>query len=118
MSEEVNAIINNLCDKLGTSAKLLIPELARLRIVESAVLLAIFLVILIVGLYFLPKAWKYDHREEDGYQYSCDDSVWFLAPCVITFVGFIGTMVHVFELAGWIASPTAKAILEIVRMVK
>lgn len=118
MSEEVNAIINNLCDKLGTSAKLLIPELARLRIVESAVLLAIFLVILIVGLYFLPKAWKYDHRKEDGYQYSCDDSVWFLLPCVITFVGFIGTMVHVFELAGWLASPTAKAILEIIRMVK
>ena len=118
MSEEVNAIINNLCERLGTSAKLLIPELARLRIVESAVMLATFLVILIVSLYFIPKAWKYDHREEDGYQYSCDDSVWFLLPCVITFVGFIGMMVHVFELAGWIASPTAKAILEIVRMVK
>lgn len=115
MSEEINAIINNMCDRLGTSAKLLIPELARLRIVESAVMLASFLVILIVGLYFLPKAWKYDHREDKK---SCDDSVWFLLPCVITFVGFIGTMVYVFELAGWIASPTAKAILEIVRMVR
>ena len=119
MSEEVNAIINNLCDRLGTSAKLLIPEIAKLRIVESVVMLAIFLVILIIGLYFLPKVWKYDHRiDEDGYQYSCDDSVWFIVPSVITFVGFIGTTIHVFELVGWFASPTTKAILEIIRMVK
>lgn len=118
MSEEVNAIINNLCDRLGTSAKLLIPELAKLRVVESTVMLAIFLLVLVVGMYFLPKAWKYDHREEDGYQYDCNDSVWFLFPAAITFVGAIGTMVYVFELAGWLASPTAKAIMEIIRMVK
>lgn len=118
MSEEVNAIINNLCDRLGTSAKLLIPELTKLRVVESAVMLAIFLLVLIVGLYFLPKAWKYDHREEDGCRYDCNDSVWFLIPSVITLVGFIGTTTYVFELVGWLTSPTAKAILEIVRMVK
>ena len=114
MSEEVNAIINNLCDKLGTSAKLLIPELARMRIMENAVMLIIGLAVLAVGVYFLPKAWAYDHREEDY----LDDSVWFLLPTSIVFIGFLWSVNLLYELVGWLASPTAKAVFEIVHLVK
>ena len=115
MSEEINAIINNLCDKLGTSAKLLIPELARLRVIESVTLLVIFFIILVIGLYFLPKAWKYDHRERNIYQ---DDSMWFLFPSSVIIIGIFGVTSSIFSLVGWLTSPTIKAILEIIRMVK
>lgn len=111
MSEEINAIVNNLCDKLGTSAKLLIPELARLRVVESVTLLIIFFVILVIGLYFLPKAWKYDHREKKRWY---DDSFFTAVPACIIFIGVIGIIPSLFSLVGWLTSPTAKAVLEII----
>lgn len=115
MSEEVNAIIDNLCEKLGTSAKFLIPELARLRITESAICLFLALIVLAVGLITLPKAWRYDHREDkDKY----DDSFFVSIPAFLIFAGTIEVTAHSVSLAGWITSPTAKAVLEIVSMLK
>ena len=115
MSEEINAVIEKLCEKLGTSAQFLIPELAKLRIVSSAVMVVIGLFITVVGVYFLPKAWRYDHREDkDDFDYS----FWVVAPGVITFFGFLFLTTGIYDLAGWIASPTAKAVLEIVNMLK
>ena len=115
MSEEVNAIIDNLCEKLGTSAKLLIPELARLRIVESAICLFLALIVVAVGLITLPKAWRYDHREDTE---SWEDSAWTILPALLIFAGAVSVMAESVSLAGWIASPTAKAVLEIVSMLK
>lgn len=115
MSEEINAVIDKLCEKLGTSAQFLIPELAKLRIVNSALIVAFGLFITIVGVYFLPKAWRYDHREDrDSY----DESYWVILPGAITFVGFVELTTGIYGLAGWIASPTASAVLEIVNMLK
>ena len=114
MSEEVNAIIDNLCEKLGTSAKFLIPELARLRITESAVCLFIALIVLAVGLITLPKAWRYDHREDKD---RLDDSCFVIIPALLIFAGGVTAMIQSVSLAGWVASPTAKAVLEIVGMV-
>lgn len=115
MSDEINAVIDKLCEKLGTSAQFLIPELARLRIVSSAVSVVIGLFITAVGIYFLPKAWQYDHREDkDGFE----DSFWVLVPGTITLFGFVTLVTEIYVLAGWIASPTASAVLEIVNMLK
>ena len=115
MSEEINAVIEKLCEKLGTSAQYLIPELAKLRIVNSAVMAVIGLFITVVGVYFLPKAWRYDHREDKD---RFDDSFWVALPGAITFAGFIFLITGIYNLAGWIASPTASAVLEIVNMLK
>ena len=112
MSEEINKVIDKLCEKLGTSAQFLIPELAKLRIVNSAVTVLIGLFITIVGVYFLPKAWQYDHRED------WSDTFWVVVPGSITFVGFVLLTTGIYDLAGWIASPTASAVLEIVSMLK
>lgn len=87
---------------------------ARMRTMENAVMLIIGLEVLAVGVYFLPKAWAYDHREEDY----LDDSVWFLLPTSIVFIGFLWSVNFLYELVGWLASPTAKAVFEIVHLVK
>lgn len=117
MNKEVNEVINNLCDRLGTSSKVLIAELSKLRIAESIVLLTIFLAILIVSLYFLPKVWKYDHRTEGCHTYGFDDSCWSIIPAIAVLFGFIGVTIEAFQLVGWLVSPTAKTILEIANMI-
>ena len=115
MSKEINAVIEKLCEKLGTSAQFLIPELAKLRIVTYAIIVVIGLFMIVVGVYFLPKAWRYDHREDKS---DFDDSFWVAVPGAITIVGFIFLTTGIYSLAGWIASPTASAVLEIVSMLK
>ena len=110
---DVNAVIEKLCEKLGTSAQFLIPELAKLGIVNSAVMIVIGLFMAVVGIYFLPKAWRYDHRE-DGF----GDSLWAILPGTITLVGFLALTTGIYDLSGWIVSPTAKAFSEIINMLK
>jgi hypothetical protein len=115
MSDEINAVIEKLCEKLGTSAQFLIPELAKLKIYTSVVIVVIGLVLTMIGLYFLPKAWRYDHREDKS---EFIDSLWVLAPGSATFVGFVFLTSGVYDLVAWIVSPTASAVLEIVNMLK
>lgn len=115
MSEEVNEVIEKLCEKLGTSAQFLISEFARLKIVNSAVMMLIGLCITVVGIYFLPKAWRYDHREDKDI---LEDSFWIAAPGTMTFAGFVFLIEGIYNIAGWIASPTANTVLENVNMLK
>jgi hypothetical protein len=115
MSDEINAVIEKLCEKLGTSAQFLIPELAKLKIVNSTVMVVIGLFMTVVGVYFLPEAWRYDHREDKD---RFDDSFLVLVPGAIVLVGFVFMTTGIYDLAGWIASPTASAVLEIVNMLK
>jgi hypothetical protein len=115
MSKEINEIIDKLCEKLGTSAQVLIPELAKLKIYTSAVIVVIGLVLTMIGLYFLPKAWRYDHREDKS---EFTDSLWVLAPGSATFVGFVFLTVGVYDLVAWIVSPTASAVLLIASMLQ
>lgn len=42
-SNDVNSIINNLCDKLGTTASKLIPEMAGYQIAKHSIWLVISL---------------------------------------------------------------------------
>lgn len=107
MSEEVNAIINNLCDKFGVTVELLIPALARYYIATNIVGMIISLIIFCVAVRFIPKAWKYDHREDRGF---CDDSMWVIVPSVVTFFSGLGFLSCTITIVGWIASPTAATI--------
>lgn len=115
MSKEINAVIEKLCEKLGTSAQFLIPELAKLRIATYVVVVVIGLIVTVIGAYFLPKAWRYDHREDKD---RFEDSMWVLVPGSVLLVGFVTFVTGAYALTGWIASPTASAVLEIVSMLK
>lgn len=116
MSKEVNEIINNLCDKLGTSAKFLIPEMARMHIAQGAFMSILSLAVFVACIYFARAAWAYDHRGGDSMWEN--DSCWILLPMLIGLASFICLADTVCTLLGWLASPTAMAIKEIVRMVK
>lgn len=63
MSKEINEIINNLCDKLGTSAKFLIPEMAKLNIAQDVFMVIFTAIMLAICAVMTVKAWKYDHSD-------------------------------------------------------
>ena len=54
-SSDVNSIINNLCDKLGTTASKLIPEMASYQIAKQSILLVISLIFIGVAIGFTIK---------------------------------------------------------------
>ena len=116
MSKEINEIINNLCEKLGTSAKFLIPEMARRYIAQGIFSSVVSAVIFIICIYFARKAWAYDHRDNNSMWEN--DSCWIILPMVIGLCSFIWLSTTVYNLIGWVASPTAMAIEEIVRILR
>ena len=111
MGNEINEVINVLCERLGTTGQYLTTELAKMSIVENTICGVISLIIVIVSIYFLPKAWKYDKNNEE-------DSFWIIIPIVsITIFGCI-FMVALSDTVGWIVSPTAKTISYIINIMR
>ena len=116
MSEEVTKIINALCEKLGVGASYLIPELAKKSIAQDVINIAVCVIALFMITAFVRWAIKKNTYEGcmDG------ESVFWLCvfpvlAWVIVFVVFWGTL---YDLAGWLASPTAMAIEKITGMIK
>lgn len=54
-SSDINSIINNLCDKLGTTASKLIPEMAGYQIARHSIWLAISIIFIGVAIGFTIK---------------------------------------------------------------
>lgn len=54
-SNDINSIINNLCDKLGTTAGKLIPEMAGYQIAKHSIWLAVSLIFIGVAIGFTIK---------------------------------------------------------------
>lgn len=113
MSKEVNEIINNLCEKLGTSAKFLIPEMAKLNIAQGVFMIILTAIMLAICGVMTVKAWKYDHREGEVF---LEDSCFTLIPVGIGTITFVIFSARLYNLIGWLSSPTAMAIKEIARM--
>ena len=57
-SNDVNSIINNLCDKLGTTVSKLIPEMAGYQIAKHSILLVISLIFIGVAIGFTIKLFR------------------------------------------------------------
>ena len=115
MGSEINDVVNNLCEKLGTSMDRLIPELVKLGITESFMTFIISVAIFSAGMYFLPKAWKYDNEDGNVFFYN---SALTVIPFLIIVISFTIGACSLINLSGWLASPTAKAMLKIVSEVK
>lgn len=113
-SEEINAVINNLCDKLGTTASQLLPEIAKMKTAECMMSILSSFTIVLISTFLMYKSFK-KSKENDW------EGVW----CLILIVSAIGVLffgvslidgsVH---LAGWIASPTAKALFYVIEEIK
>lgn len=111
MGNEINEVINVLCERLGTTGQYLIPELMKMNVAEDIILGIISLIIVIVSIYFLPKAWKYDKNNEE-------DSFWIIIPIVLIAIFGCIFIVALSDTVGWIVSPTAKTISYIINAMR
>lgn len=112
MGNEISEVINVLCEKLGTTGQYLIPELAKMNIAEDIIWGVVSLIIAIVSIYFLPKAWKYDKNNEEEY------SFWVIIPIISIAVFGTVFIVVLNDMVGWIVSPTAKTISYIINTMR
>lgn len=115
MSNEINAIIDNLCQKLGTSATYLIPELAKKEIAETAVGLIFAVLVGVILVYLM--MWIVKRMGEELIDME-DVFFFFIFPGFALLIDSVVIAVFAGNLAGWIASPTAKAIEKIAEMIK
>lgn len=124
--DKVMEIINKIAEKLGVTAEYIIPELARMEIAQSIVIIVASAIVLVVACVVITKVVKYIKQLNE-----CDDLDWYdkddmmiLCKVIIFITIFIGIGMAVAffygisELSGWLASPTAKSIEYVMRALK
>lgn len=114
-SEEINAVIDNLCEKLGTTASKLLPEIAKMKTAECIVTTVIITCITVLTTFCV----AYSFRKNVAEQW--DSEAWagmFIVSCIVELFVVVIFGWTITDLAGWLASPTAKALFAVIDMVK
>ena len=108
IGNQVNEVINNICDKLGTTATNLVPMLARYKsanalfgVIACSVLIVAFIVIAVLTNKKAKLANFDDPNEEWIIRLLALAGV-----CICTAI----LLYNAYNLVGWIASPEAKSI--------
>ena len=111
MAYEVDIIIDNLCEKLGTAKEAVVPELARMcgmRHLCNSLLCIVALIALTVILCRCKKIM--DNDQNHSYDTVQNAEIGALM-CGIAVIGFfIGLWFNIYECIQWFAAPTAKTI--------
>ena len=108
MDEKINAVINNLCEKFGTTTQFLVPEIAKYEIATDVVgiifstVLIIILVIIVVRSH---RVMEYD----DSYE------VPFFLSVFLVFIFAVILWVYVSDAVGWMVSPYGAVVQMITR---
>lgn len=115
-ADKAMEIINDIASRLGVAVEYIVPELARMEIAQDAVSAVASLLILIILVLFLKT-----RRSKESFNDDNDDC----AGATLTFfaivalpVAFIILTFSIHDLVGWIASPTAKAMMYVVGVMK
>lgn len=129
---DINNILDNICDKLGTTAKMLIPEMAGYMISKWAIFIVLGVIFMIVSCIFLWRIFKMRKENEkivklyvnkngmvdssERYVYY-DDGDYFPPAFGLTLFFFIGAVllcVGITKIIGWSLSPNAMTVMWIV----
>ena len=111
---KVSEIIEGLCEKLGTTAQYLIPELAKMSIATGIFNVIVWgITTLVSGILAVVF-----YKKHAGDEYDVAYMVIAIVCLCVAIVGFIIFSVCGEELVGWIASPTAKAVMMILKNLK
>lgn len=112
--EETKQLIDYLCAKLGTTAEYLIPEFARYRIGYLTSEVGIAILATIIGILLFRHGEIKFQKNKDS-----DEALSFwVFGGLMTAAGFIMSLILVPELVGYICSPTAGALQDIMRMIQ
>lgn len=116
MDEKINAVINNLCEKFGTTAEFLLPEITRYELVAYGFKTLVSLTVFIIFLIFAKKSWKMAVDAQDN------DSIWWgvmmSCICIAGFILIFSLYGNATEFVGWLASPYGALAHMVLKMLK
>lgn len=108
-SDEINNVIDNLCQKFGTAQETLIPEMARMNVTVSWINIVFFLILLSISALIIWKFYKAYKNAKYNYE-----QFFYLMASILTFGFAIFFMWEIYDnaitIAQWNFAPTAKAI--------
>ena len=114
MSDEINAVIDNLCNKFGVTLEWLIPEMAKYYIAVDLIEIIILGIIIAVLLFFIFKFYK---KETDLDFESFDKEMDIFLLCIPVLIVGIFLVIGILDLAGWIISPTISTFNKIISLI-
>lgn len=109
---DINSIIDNLANKLGTTATKLLPELVKYEIANSLATLVISAIIMVVSGVFISICIHILNVHEKSDKYYDDEIFIFPLFCggIFFIISFIITMVSIHSLIVWSNAPTGAAV--------
>ena len=118
IGRQVNEVIDNLCQKIGSTQQMLVPEMARLVIARSCVNAVFCAIMCLVCILLLVKWTRVMKDRGCGWE---EHETW----TMISFVSGIALIIffvflwfEVSEAVQWQAAPTAKTVEYILELVK
>lgn len=116
MSNEINDVVNNICEKLGTTTDMVIPEFARYMVAENIKNLIIGLILLAFDVVVFKTLLKWLKRritelktKHENYDWTDQDFAYlFYVACGILLVLGIGsflTIIDGLDFVNWVVSP-------------
>ena len=114
-STEINNVINNLCERFGTTTTYLIPEMTKYNITRDLVMIILSIIPLVLAIII----WLIGHKryektiEEEkfnngrAYTDAGDFIGYWMVSGLAFLVFFVMFTVNMYDLIGWISSPTA-----------
>lgn len=118
IGEQVNEVIDNLCQKIGSTQQMLVPEMARLIIARSCVNAAFCALMCVVCILCIVK-WIRVMKDDD--RIGDEQDMWTVIAIFSGFallICFIFLWFSVSEAVQWQAAPTAKAVEYILNLVR
>ena len=118
IGEQVNEVVDNLCQKIGSTQQMLVPEMARLIIARSCVNAAFCAILCVVCILLIVKWIRVMKSENSRWQ---EEETWATVAIVsgiALFVCFCFLWFNVSEAVQWKAAPTAKAVEYILELVR
>ena len=111
IGEQVNEVIDNLCQKIGSTQEMLVPEMARLCIARSwvdAAFCGVLFLLCSIGLIVSIKSYKEDDNWVIG--------IVLFSIVAVTFFALLWASVS--NAIQWQAAPTAKAVEYIIELIR
>ena len=113
---EINNVIDNLCQRFGTVQEELIPELARMNIVKSCIIVLAIILVLMICIFVLMKCADFLKKATDEDEIALCMFVGGLT-LVLASCGVWALFSNIADIVQWMIAPTAKTIEFVLEMV-
>lgn len=108
ISNEINAVIDNLCGKLGVAKDVLVPEMARMCFTRYLVNSIFCFVLLVIAAVIIYRCVKFHGNKKSDWEARQNAEIAIFVCCLISVGIFIGLWINVCETIQWYAAPTSK----------